>query len=107
MKKIFFILSLSLLVACTNNDPANNNSSQPEKTITPVAKMAKSSKRGVAFRFSPNRLDDLMLLCPYISWIYNWGNTAYEDAAECFSATDVEFCPMCWNRNYSKSNIQA
>ena len=103
MKKIFFILNISLLVACTNNEPVNNNSSQPEKTFTPVAKMVKSSKRGVAFSFS--KIDDILLLGPSISWCYNWGVSPWEEAPEYFDALGVEYLPMCWTRSYDKNKI--
>ena len=67
--------------------------------------MPKSTKRGVAFSFT--QLTDLPLLSPYISWDYNWGNTPTEDAAAWFDANEMDFCPMCWNGNYSADKIRA
>ena len=67
--------------------------------------MPKSAKRGVAFSF--NQPTDLPLLSPYTSWDYNWGNTPSNDAAMWFDANEMDFCPMCWNGNYSTDKIRA
>lgn len=82
---------------------------QPQDTLPQNVQVAshmhKSSKRGVAFSFT--NLMDLPLLTDAISWDYNWGNTPTNDAADWFDANNVEFCPMCWNGNYSKDKIRA
>ena len=87
------------LAACTPNTP------DPHGQTNVVDAMPKSVKRGVSFNF--NQLTDLPLLSPYISWDYNWGNTPSEDAATWFDANDMDFCPMCWNGNYSVDKIRA
>ena len=70
-----------------------------------VDAMPKSAKRGVAFSFT--QVTDLPLMSPYISWDYNWGNTPSNDAAMWFDANEMDFCPMCWNGNYSTDKIRA
>ena len=94
---IFAGLAL-LLAACDPIDPDLND------TKNVVGVMPKSAKRGVSFSF--NQLTDLPLLSPYISWDYNWGNTPTEEAAMWFDANDMDFCPMCWNGNYSADRIR-
>ena len=70
-----------------------------------VDAMPKSAKRGVAFSFT--QVTDLPLMSPYISWDYNWGNTPSNDAALWFDSNEMDFCPMCWNGNYSTDKIRA
>lgn len=91
-----------LLVAC---DPATPDKPDPTDKTNVVKVMPKSSKRGVSFSFT--QLTDLPLLSPYISWDYNWGNTATNDAALWFDTNEMDFCPMCWNGNYSADRIRA
>ena len=102
MKQTIYIpilLALTLsFVACNGNNPSKGN-----KTI--VDKMPKSVKRGVAFSFT--NVMDLPLMSPYISWDYNWGNTPTDDAASWFDANNMDYCPMCWNGNYSADKIRA
>lgn len=76
----------------------------PEEQLG-ILSMGKSAKRGVAFNFT--NLEDLPLLSPYISWDYNWGNTASDNAALWFDNNDMDYCPMCWNGNYNADNIRA
>ena len=95
---IFAGLTL-LFAACNPNDP------DPQDQTNVVDVMPKSAKRGVSFNF--NQLPDLPLLSPYISWDYNWGNTPSDDAAMWFDANEMDFCPMCWNGNYSADKIRA
>ncbi len=81
---------------------------QPDVTPfrgTPADTMPKSAKRGVAFSFT--QITDLPLLSPYISWDYNWGNTPTDEAAMWFDTNEMDYCPMCWNGNYSADNIRA
>ena len=84
---------------------------QPPETPSPsdemnvVDAMPKSAKRGVAFSFT--QVTDLPLMSPYISWDYNWGNTPSNDAALWFDSNEMDFCPMCWNGNYSTDKIRA
>jgi len=86
-----------LLAACKGTEP--NPSSKGG-----VDKMPKSSKRGVAFSFT--QLTDLPLMSPYISWDYNWGNAPTDEAATWFDANEMDYCPMCWNGNYSVDKIR-
>ncbi len=88
-----------LMAAC------DNTGVDPGKDAKPVDVMPKSAKRGVSFNF--NQLTDLPLLSPYISWDYNWGNTPTNEAALWFDANEMDFCPMCWNGNYSSDKIRA
>ena len=66
--------------------------------------MQKSPKRGVCFNF--NSIEDFLLLSPSVSWSYNWGNTQNEDAAMCFDAEGMDFCPMIWNNDYNPNAIR-
>lgn len=107
MKILKTFLFLALLttgtIACKPvNEPSNG---EGDNQIVVASHMHKSPKRGVAFSFT--NLMDLPLLTDAISWDYNWGNTPTNDAADWFDANNVEFCPMCWNGNYSKDNIRA
>ena len=97
MKKISLIVvaSLLVLVSCTGNTP------EPGKGADA---MTKSAKRGVAFNFT--NLEDLPLLSPYISWDYNWGNTASDDASLWFDTHEMDYCPMCWNGSYNSDKIR-
>ena len=66
--------------------------------------MPKSAKRGVAFSFT--NITDLPLMSPYISWDYNWGNAPTDEAALWFDSNEMDYCPMCWNGNYSVDKIR-
>ena len=94
--KIIGWLACAALVACNPSEPT------VQKT---GAHMARSAKRGVAFNF--NYVSDLPLLSPYITWDYNWGNNTNENAALWFDANEIDYCPMCWNGNYSADKIRA
>lgn len=95
--------SLALLLAgCTPGGGETPDNPKDTKNVVDV--MPKSAKRGVSFSFT-NTLD-LPLLSPYISWDYNWGNTPTSDAATWFDANEMDFCPMCWNGNYSADRIR-
>ena len=85
-----------ILTACENQSPDKSAIGEH---------MSKSAKRGVAFNFVYT--SDLPLLSPYIAWNYNWGNTTNDNAALWFDANEIDFCPMCWNGNYSADNIRA
>ncbi|MCQ2334765.1 MAG: glycoside hydrolase family protein [Paludibacteraceae bacterium] len=107
--KYFSSLLLAVIacaaIACKPiNGPTDDNggNAQPQEVAN---QMHKSPKRGVAFSFT--NLMDLPLLTDAISWNYNWGNTPTNDAADWFDANGVEYCPMCWNGNYSKDKIRA
>lgn len=93
------IVSGLLLTGCQPNVP------DPKNETGVVNTMPKSSKRGVAFSFT--QLTDLPLMSPYISWDYNWGNVPTDDAAMWFDTNEMDFCPMCWNGNYSADRIRA
>ena len=97
------IIALALavaLAACNPIDP-----SHPTDETNVVKTMPKSAKRGVSFSFT--QLTDLPLLSPYISWDYNWGNTPTDEAAYWFDTNEMDYCPMCWNGNYSADRIRA
>ncbi len=95
------LLGLMLLwPACTPVEPTTHTD---ETNVVDV--MPKSAKRGVAFSFT--QLTDLPLLSPYISWDYNWGNSATDDAALWFDANEMDFCPMCWNGSYNADKLRA
>lgn len=96
MKKILlFACVLGFLTSCI--EPSN-------PSVKMKKQMDRSEKRGVAFSFT--RSDDLSLLCPYISWDYNWGNDATSEAADWFTVYGIEFCPMCWSGSYSADRIR-
>jgi len=99
-RTIIFAALVLLFAACK---PQETPSPSDETNVVDV--MPKSAKRGVAFSF--NQLTDLPILSPYTSWDYNWGNTPTEEAAVWFDANEMDFCPMCWNGNYSADKIRA
>ncbi|MBO4454349.1 MAG: hypothetical protein J5761_04765 [Paludibacteraceae bacterium] len=95
--RTIILLGLAILFASCNTP-------EPQPTKNVVDQMPKSAKRGVAFSFT--QVTDLPLLSPYISWDYNWGNTPTDEAATWFDANEMDFCPMCWNGNYSADKIR-
>ena len=97
-RKWFYILLTVCLTAC-GGEPTTST------VRTSVQKLSKSPKRGVAFNFSIS--EDLPVLSPYISWDYNWGNTSSELSALWFDTNEMDYCPMCWNGNYSADAIRA
>ena len=99
-RTIIFATVVLLFAAC---QPPETPS--PSDEINVVDAMPKSAKRGVAFSFT--QVTDLPLMSPYISWDYNWGNTPSNDAAMWFDANEMDYCPMCWNGNYSTDKIRA
>lgn len=99
--KCILFVALGLL-SCDPNVPMPDREPDLSKVVT---QQPKSLKRGVSFSFS--QVSDLPLLSDYISWDYNWGNTPTESAAMWFDANDMDFCPMCWNGNYSAERIRA
>lgn len=99
-RTIIFATVVLLFAAC---QPPETPSPSDETNVVDV--MPKSAKRGVAFSFT--QVTDLPLMSPYISWDYNWGNTPSNDAAMWFDANEMDFCPMCWNGNYSTDKIRA
>lgn len=111
MKRICFSLCLLclLLVAC-KEEPTNTSgdflSDNPALANTTTENtMPKSKKRGVSFKIST--MQDAFLLSNCISWFYNWANTNPSmDATSWLDANDIDFCPMCWNGNYSKDAIR-
>lgn len=97
MKKIISLLSIVLLISsCRPAGPTG-----PAQKVSD--QMVRSEKRGVAF--SLTRSEDLSLLCPYIAWNYNWGNSATEEAAAWFELYNIEYDPMCWSGRYSVDRI--
>ena len=99
-RTIIFATVVLLFAAC---QPPETPSPSDEMNV--VDAMPKSAKRGVAFSFT--QVTDLPLMSPYISWDYNWGNTPSNDAALWFDSNEMDFCPMCWNGNYSTDKIRA
>lgn len=99
-RTIIFATVVLLFAACQPPDTPS-----PSDEMNVVDAMPKSAKRGVAFSFT--QVTDLPLMSPYISWDYNWGNTPSNDAAMWFDANEMDFCPMCWNGNYSTDKIRA
>lgn len=71
-----------------------------------VIRPARSVKRGVGFG-SPFLQEDVYLLAPYLAWAYNWGPTLTDMALTSFDQTELEFCPMAWNKGYNKDAIRA
>lgn len=105
-KTSLFLAVVCVAIACepvTGPTDDHGGNQQPNQS-TVASHMHKSAKRGVAFSFTSPM--DLPLLTDAISWNYNWGNTPSADAALWFDANNVEFCPMCWNGNYSKDKIR-
>lgn len=99
MRKYIYILCLCLLcVSCGSNTPEVNKG-----RVDSV--MKKSAKRGVAYNLQS--VNDAVLLSPYISWDYNWGNGLVEASLipQWFDSNDVEYCPMCWSASYSVERI--
>ncbi len=95
--RIIGLLLLFFLGGCTTQ-------TNPENEPKGDKQMHRSVKRGVAFNFT--RTDDAMLLSPYISWYYNWGNAPGSDAVDTWFALDsVVYYPMAWNAGYNKSRI--
>ena len=98
-------LLAALFAAFTWTFTSCEKSPSVDPSGTGVDVMPKSAKRGVSFSFT--NIADLPLLSPYISWDYNWGNTPTEDAALWFDSNEMDYCPMCWNGNYSADRIRA
>lgn len=92
----------SLVLLCLTAMTVSCHVSAPE--VKGVDAMPKSQKRGVAFNFQ--NIEDLPLLSPYISWDYNWGNTANDNAALWFDTNEMDYCPMCWNGSYNADKIR-
>ena len=65
---------------------------------------AKSQKRGIAYgHHSP---EDLQVLSPAVSWWYNWSVEPESSVANVFGNYGFGFVPMCWNGNYSETNLR-
>lgn len=92
-------LLLLVLLGCTKQTEPEIVEQKGDK------QMHRSVKRGVAFNFV--RTDDAMLLSPYISWYYNWGNAPGSDAVDTWFALDsVVYYPMAWSAGYNTSRIE-
>lgn len=80
------VLTAGLLSACEKGP------------VTPPGQpntMQRSAKRGICYNsFSTS---DLSLMCPAISWAYNWGKTTSETQAQAFDAAGIDYCPMVWS----------
>ena len=113
----YFTLSvitlLSLLWGCTQpvQQPTGPTVNKPEAEslagTTTVASMPGSHKRGVSFGIK--NVTDAFILSNFICWHYNWGNTpSGPDNVQLFlEQNNIDYCPMCWNGNYSKDRIRA
>ncbi len=88
---IFFLISLFLFIACTNNEP-----------ILEQAQL-RSLKRGVPYSFSI--IDDAKLLSPGVSWFYNWAPDVNAAINTATTENNIDFIPMAWNGNFDASRI--
>lgn len=69
-----------------------------------VLRLPKSKKRGVGFS-NPFYVEDVAILEPGLSWLYNWG-PAPSDALDAeFVKYDIDFVPMAWNASYNEGRI--
>lgn len=98
---LIMLLMLSLTACKSKNDPDT-----PEQETNEYAYIqGKSAKRGVSFSW---QLDsDFDNLGPAVSWSYNWANTPAAVQEKKHQQYGIQFVPMCWNNNYSASNISA
>ena len=114
MKKLTFLFSFSILLtlsftACRPNNTVNP---EPEPASDPIEDsneyayiQSKSAKRGVSFSWQMN--EDFELLGSAVSWSYNWANVSAAVQESLYQQYGIQFVPMCWNNNYSASNIAA
>ena len=69
-----------------------------------VIRLPKSRKRGVSFS-NPFYVEDVAILAPGVSWLYNWG-PAPSDALDAeFVKYNLDFVPMAWNAGYNEEQI--
>lgn len=101
-KALFLVLALMAMAACSK-DPVDRDGK-----VTYSLTQAKSAKRGVSFNFGSIPDIDIPLLGNAVSWSYDWSNRALDAVSDAqFSQYGMDWCPMCWNNNYSADNIRA
>ena len=69
-----------------------------------VLRLPKSKKRGVGFS-NPFYVEDVAILEPGLSWLYNWGPTLSDALDAEFVKYDIDFVPMAWNASYNEERI--
>lgn len=106
------LVALLLLTACNSNEPNNSqneSSNNPSSTIEDSNDYAyiqgKSAKRGVSFSWQMD--EDFDLLGNAVSWSYNWANKPADSQEGKYQEYGIQYVPMCWNNNYSSTNISA
>lgn len=108
LNQISLFASCLLLCACvdTPEQPKQNGDNPDLSNTRTVAKMPRSTKRGVSF--SITSLQDAVLLSESSCWYYNWGNNApgSADVQSFLEDNDIDFCPMCWSGNYNADRIR-
>jgi len=98
------IVLFGLLVGCVfasckkDTEVAVTPSNSSLDNTTTVESMPKSPKRGVSFNI--RTLQDGVALADFISWHYNWANEATNAPLGWLESYNIDFCPMCWSRNY-------
>ncbi len=99
---VFSILLGLSLTACNPNDPDDE---QIVDSNEYAYIQQKSPKRGVSFSWQMDA--DFDMLGPAVSWSYNWANTYASSQEAKYQQYGIQYVPMCWNNNYSASNIAA
>lgn len=99
---VFSILLGLSLTAC---DPNNPDDEQIVDSNEYAYIQQKSPKRGVSFSWQMDA--DFDLLGPAVSWSYNWANTYASSQEAKYQQYGIQYAPMCWNNNYSATNIAA
>jgi len=99
---LIFVFAFCLLSGCKEKSSPTSNNDVPNDGDT--TKIAKSSKRGLAF----NLLDtaDFNALSKGVSWWYNWSSSS-SAPSNYYKAYQMEFIPMVWGGNPSTQNIAA
>lgn len=100
MKNIFY--TLILLASMLSFGACNSDNEGSGATDTDIPKeeqtQTRSTKRGVGHNFQLPE-EDTKLMGDYISWAYNWDNTASDILSTQFKKYEIDFCPMAWNAN--------
>lgn len=67
--------------------------------------LSRSPKRGMGMSYVLT--EDIHLLAPAVSWVYNWGSAPADDIDRVCQQYDIDFCPMAWNGGFNKEKIAA